>query len=284
MYWSNQKEVKQIFMLKVQIIEGEYVDRKFKSFMLLSGLLVLLFIVIVFCFRYIYMYSTINTYNAAMQILMAMSAFFTILLISTVAAVYFTYRNNAVSPYFLWLARIGMSFFMPFIFFLVNMLRNNPDNIRNVYISVNNILAQANLRNVTHKDVLLLLPHCLQNSDCRHKITNNTGNCKRCGRCCIGDILNIADSMGIAVSVATGGTAAINEVRKYRPKLIFAVACERDLVAGISDVRGIPVIGILNQRINGPCYNTTVDTAILEQKLRSVLETGGSAADSEVVT
>ena len=37
------------------------------------------------------------------------------------------------------------------------------------------------------------------------------------------------------------------------------MACERDLTSGIADVGNIPVIGIINDRPNGPCYNTVVD-------------------------
>jgi len=58
---------------------------------------------------------------------------------------------------------------------------------------------------------------------------------------------------------STGGTLARMKVKEARPKAIVAIACERDLASGMADVFPIPVIGVLNERPNGPCCNTTVD-------------------------
>ena len=44
-----------------------------------------------------------------------------------------------------------------------------------------------------------------------------------------------------------------------RPKLVVAVACEGDLTSGIKDCYPLPVIGVLNDRPFGPCFNTHVD-------------------------
>jgi hypothetical protein len=48
-------------------------------------------------------------------------------------------------------------------------------------------------------------------------------------------------------------------VVQSRPRIILAVACERDLASGIQDTYPLPVFGILNQRPNGPCLDTNVD-------------------------
>jgi hypothetical protein len=52
-----------------------------------------------------------------------------------------------------------------------------------------------------------------------------------------------------------------------------AVACERDLVSGIRDAWPLPVIGLINERPEGPCVNTRVDVAgvarILEEQILS---------------
>jgi len=52
-----------------------------------------------------------------------------------------------------------------------------------------------------------------------------------------------------------------------KPKAIVAVACELDLTSGIRDTYPIPVIGVLNRRPNGPCYNTSVDIAEVKKAL-----------------
>ena len=56
-----------------------------------------------------------------------------------------------------------------------------------------------------------------------------------------------------------------------RPKLVLAVACERDLTSGIKDCYPLPVIGILNDRPFGPCFNTTVDVRKIDDALSQIL-------------
>ena len=106
---------------------------------------------------------------------------------------------------------------------------------------------------------LILLPHCLQLASCPHKITFDLNNCKRCGACVITEFMALSEEIDIDIFVATGGTAARKVIRQTRPEFVIAVACERDLLSGIEETLSIPVIGIINERPNGDCYNTTVD-------------------------
>ena len=73
------------------------------------------------------------------------------------------------------------------------------------------------------------------------------------------------------MSVATGGTLARQVVKTIRPKAIIAVACERDLTSGIQDVFPLPVIGVLNERPYGPCFNTRVDINKVEETIKYFL-------------
>jgi len=57
-----------------------------------------------------------------------------------------------------------------------------------------------------------------------------------------------------------------------RPEAIVAVACELDLTTGIQDTYPIPVIGILNERPNGPCINTKVDIGKVRDAIIDFLE------------
>lgn len=67
------------------------------------------------------------------------------------------------------------------------------------------------------------------------------------------------------------GTLARQAVKKVRPKAILAVACERDLTSGIQDVFPMPVIGVLNRRPNGPCFNTSVDIDAIEEEIKTFI-------------
>lgn len=88
-----------------------------------------------------------------------------------------------------------------------------------------------------------------------------------CGKCSIGKIRELAEKRNMHFSVATGGTLARQIVREYRPQAIVAIACERDLISGMQDVSPLPVLGLLNERPYGPCFNTTVDVEKLDKLL-----------------
>ena len=142
------------------------------------------------------------------------------------------------------------------------------DELRQSMIDLINHLVGMKLYKVCPERILLLTPHCLQENTCIHKVTHDVYNCKQCGRCQVGGLLGIAKEYGCQFIVVTGGTLARMKVKEAKPKAIIAIACERDLASGMADVFPIPVIGVLNQRPNGPCCNTTVDI----NKVREAVE------------
>ncbi len=144
--------------------------------------------------------------------------------------------------------------------------------IRRSFVAINNQLVMAEAQKVKPEKMLILLPHCLQNHNCAVRITGNVQNCKACGKCKIKDLAALSDKYHVHVAVATGGTLARKIVVDKRPKIIIAVACERDLTSGIQDAYPIPVFGIFNRRPFGPCYDTDVDIDLVEKGLKSFLD------------
>lgn len=142
------------------------------------------------------------------------------------------------------------------------------------YIAVNNYLVSSKKLFLPGEQVMILVPHCLQNSECPHKITMDVMNCKACGKCSIGDLKTMADQYHAILKVATGGTLARKFLLDHRPAAVVAVACERDLSLGIQDMGFIPVMGVLNCRPNGPCINTGVNLQEVENALRSICKGG----------
>ncbi len=139
------------------------------------------------------------------------------------------------------------------------------------FVAFNNALVRASRGRLDISNLLILLPHCLQRSECQQRVTTDIRNCRNCGQCPLGDLATVADQIGARITVATGGTLARRVIGEARPTIILAVACERDLVSGIQDAYPIPVYGILNQRPQGPCRNTTVDMAVLVACLSTLL-------------
>ena len=144
--------------------------------------------------------------------------------------------------------------------------------IRRSFVAINNQLVMAEAKKADPEKMLILLPHCLQNHNCAVRITGDVRNCKACGKCKIKDLAALSEKYHVHVAVATGGTLARKIVVERRPKIIIAVACERDLTSGIQDAYPIPVFGIFNRRPFGPCYDTDVDMNLVEKGLKTFLD------------
>lgn len=146
-----------------------------------------------------------------------------------------------------------------------------PLDAERMLVEVNNRSLRGGWPCLSPSQVLLLLPHCLQYHECPHRLTFDPTACRRCGRCPIGELMELADRWGVQVAVATGGTSARRTVREAAPELIVAVACPRDLSLGILDVYPIPVRGELNRWVHGQCFDTWVDTGEIRHVLESIL-------------
>ena len=166
---------------------------------------------------------------------------------------------------------VVIRFLLPVIEFIGKMFCISKDTIRQSFIAMNNSLVQSQRLLVKSDRILILLPHCLQLFDCEIKVTGDINKCVRCGRCDIKGLAELARKYQIDISVATGGTLARKVIIEKRPKLVVAVACERDLTSGIKDCYPLPVIGVLNDRPFGPCFNTRVDVDKIDQAIQAVL-------------
>lgn len=175
-------------------------------------------------------------------------------------------------PLFSNIVRFIINFLFPVSMQAGRMLGIDQGKVQSSFIDVNNQLVLMQNIRVMPKDILLLVPHCLQQNDCPRKITKDVNNCKRCGRCRMHDLLTIKSAYGINVAVATGGTLARKYIKEYRPRAVVAIACERDLTSGIQDSYPLPVLGVLNRRPNGPCSETTVDTEAVEKSLNLLIK------------
>ena len=163
---------------------------------------------------------------------------------------------------------ITIRLLLPIMELMGRMMRIPVAAVRRSFIKVNNELVLSSGIQCEPRQLLVLLPHCIQSSRCTHRLTYHIDNCARCGACPLKDVLNLRDTYGVQVAIATGGTIARRIVVQARPKLIVAVACERDLSSGIQDTHPLPVFGVINERPNGPCLDTFVSIRRLESAIR----------------
>jgi len=163
---------------------------------------------------------------------------------------------------------LAIKLFLPLMTFVGEILGVPKEKVRASFININNEMVLNEGNRYAPNRVLILLPHCLQNSRCNNRLTYHIENCKRCGKCPVGDLLKLRDDYGVKMAIATGGTIARRIVVENRPEFIIAVACEKDLASGIQDTYPLPVFGILNVRPCGPC----IDTLVSIEKVRWALE------------
>ena len=251
-------------------------DDSLGSFILLTAILIFTLLI------------SILTFILHLEIIKSMFSYISFLLIILTAITLFSlttvfiltvyiYRTKHTNSILLFAAKIELNFLLPLLIAFSGLFKNYNNNIRIFYITLNNIVVNSVNKKYTPEKILILLPHCLQNSSCSFKITNNISNCQKCNNCTIGKIKEIGEKYKVAtIEVASGGMAARNVVQRIKPKLIIAIACERDLASGIADVKNIPVIGILNQRPNGPCMNTSMHIEELAKALENVADLGCS--------
>lgn len=161
---------------------------------------------------------------------------------------------------------VTLKVFYPLLMLFGSFSSERKERLQGIIIGMNNKCLE--LERPRAKRILLLLPHCLQVNECDIRLTYNIYNCKRCGKCEIKDLIQIADDNNLDLFVATGGNLARKIVKDVHPEAIVAVACERDLSSGIADSYPLPVFGIPNERPYGPCFNTKVSL----EKVKEAIE------------
>jgi hypothetical protein len=228
-----------------------------------TGLLALLFVVPYYGFGRISPY--LPTVMGVITALVCAAVLFSLGLLIVVVAL------GRDVPFSRTIRSVALKVLLPVLVGVGKLAGIKREQVQHAFVAVNNELVLAHCRNGSPpRSILLLMPHCLQNSDCKVKITYRVENCKRCGKCRIKDLLELTEKYGVGLAVATGGTIARRIVLERRPDLIIAVACERDLTSGIQDTSPLPVYGIFNQRPFGPCFNTQVSIDRVESVLKEM--------------
>lgn len=167
---------------------------------------------------------------------------------------------------------LTIKLFLPLMVLLARFLGISKERVRHSFIKVNNELVRSENDTFEPHEILILTPHCLQSSKCGIRLSYDVDLCQRCGKCPVSMLLRLRDHYGVAFAIATGGTIARRIVVQNRPRMIIAVACERDLTSGIQDTYPLPVYGVLNERPNGPCLDTLVPHESIERALRMFIK------------
>ncbi|MBN2011720.1 DUF116 domain-containing protein [candidate division KSB1 bacterium] len=144
--------------------------------------------------------------------------------------------------------KFSITFLTPFIIQLGEKFGISYDRMGNSFIKVSNSLIKTTRRHINNQKILILIPRCLTIAVQK-------------------EIKQLAQKYGCLIFTVPGGELARKIIARERPKAVIGVACERDLISGIRDVSSIPVIGVPNQRPEGPCKNTIVNFRDIEEAI-----------------
>ncbi len=245
-----------------------------KLFLILIFLSISILFMLLITIGMFFIYYNHEVYFKLMLFVLYFLFFIFLFVILGIFTILISQPNKKAHPLLLAWMKWSFRFFYPFLYATGNLVGIEKDQLRGLYTQLNNYLVGKDRIKVQAKDLLLLAPQCIQRTECSYKITTNINNCMGCGRCKVVDLIHISNKYGVQLSVVTGGTSARKNIIEKKPKAIVAIACERDLSSGMHDVKMIPVIGIINDRPEGPCHNTLVDVEKVENSIQYFLEGG----------
>jgi hypothetical protein len=161
---------------------------------------------------------------------------------------------------------------------LARLFGSTPDRMTHSTVRVSNAVMRAGARKRRQgRPLLVLLPRCIQNPGCLQPIVEDIDNCRRCGKCPVAAVIDLRDEYDdVVMAVLTGGSVVGSVVRRVDPGAIIGVACERELITGIMVVPDRPVVGVPNQRPEGPCRATVLKLDELREAVEVFAERRGA--------
>ena len=243
-----------------------------KKFAVLMGVILLFF-----SFLYMSINLTINAVNKNVLFIafVIINIFFVLFITAVLFAMLITIlvlKGKKINKNIMKINFKTVKFFYALIMLSARMLKISKNEIRSIFVNLNNRYIYSQKYNLNASDIIILTPHCIQKNYCKHKITTDINNCISCGNCDVSELLKINKKYNIDIYIVTGGTLARKIISNRKPKAVIAVACERDLMSGMQDVDNISIIGIFNKRPNGPCINTMTDIVEIENAIKFLME------------
>ena len=135
-------------------------------------------------------------------------------------------------------------------------------------ITLNNLGVRLRRTRCRPDQLLVLFSRCLQRSACDRKLSEELVACRRCGQCPVCRFLDLRDQYGIHVFMATGGRQAAARAADPGIKAVVAVACPKELRAGIFASLSKAVLACTIAWPCGPCKDTTIPMEEVEEAVR----------------
>ncbi len=135
-----------------------------------------------------------------------------------------------------------------------------------ILIELKNAMMLERFKHVKERRAVIL-PQCMRHPECKARCDPIIGyECKQCGRCDIGRIVEAADRYHFKVFVVPGDSFVRKILKTYGPQACLGVACHAELTESMQAVSKIvPVQGVCLLRDG--CYDTRVDVDEVIKKM-----------------
>lgn len=138
-------------------------------------------------------------------------------------------------------------------------------------VRINNFSIRFRKHRFPAQNVLLLAPRCIHRVECKLNVENDIGECALCGKCNVKELVEISRKYGVRCRISRGGREAAQYAGDARVQGVIAVACEKELAAGILAVFPKPVMAVPNCLPNGVCQDTCVEVAAVRRALHAMI-------------
>lgn len=138
------------------------------------------------------------------------------------------------------------------------------------YVGIVDTACKGSWEKTPVKKRAIFLPQCLRNSkSCQAELTDKGYVCKRCNKCPIPEILELAKSFGYEhVYVVPGGSMIYRILKENREiKAILGVACLPEICEAVERLypSGFSVQAV--QLLKAGCVDTVVDVSKVKEKI-----------------
>ncbi len=151
----------------------------------------------------------------------------------------------------------------------LSRLDMDPEGYDVVYTAIKNMAFEKEFKRTPCSNRLVFLPQCLRNSkECVAELTEDGYECKKCGKCSIGEIVEEAERLGYkGVYIVPGASLVKKIIKRERPAAVVGVACYLELVETMDQVA---LMGTIPQGIH-LLKDGCVDTKVSIDKVIEIL-------------
>ena len=138
-------------------------------------------------------------------------------------------------------------------------------------VLLNNGVSSIRRSKVSGDETLVIIPRCLQHPQCHCDVMSNIDNCQRCGKCRMADFADLQKKWGFRAAVVNGGRQACEAANADGVRAIVAVACEKELAAGILSLPTRRIHAVRNIIRDAPCIHTDVAVEEVRRALEKII-------------